>query len=74
MSPHDRPTLPAWCVSAISDLTVQIDRLATGHACRDCLGSGITQHVGKFSAYHRECATCVGCGYDRTMGETPVDD
>lgn len=58
----DRPTLPAWAVAAICELTEQIERLASGYACRECLGSKETKHVGKVGGYVRDCFACKGTG------------
>lgn len=60
---NDRPTLPAWAVGAITELTEQIERLATGNACRECRGAGTTSHAGKVGSYFRECHECRGSGF-----------
>lgn len=62
MDDNDRPTLPAWAVAAITELTEQIERLCTGYACRDCLGSKTISHSGKAGSFVVDCNSCRGTG------------
>ena len=61
----DKPTLPAWAIAAICELTEQIERLASGYACRECLGAKALSQKDKSGFYWRECFACKGSGMRR---------
>jgi phosphopantetheinyl transferase (holo-ACP synthase) len=58
----DKPTLPAWVIAAICELTEQIERLASGYACKECLGAKAIAKFGGAGHYWRECHVCKGTG------------